>query len=502
MKLELPSGLSDYSLLIQQAGDACIASGITDLYLPDDMRLPCKTPLIFQNYQANQGAYWPFTLHIRGNKSYTGADGTGTILDFSSLTDGFGIGIQGGKGCSIIGVEINGSFVCPVYNVKDFYASTLGNYSTGKCSEAKYHPYLAVAQDPFGPHVPVDGGYTGNDAYGKPLSSYYKGSTNGSTGLYMNNLFLRGFVAGYGSSVNGQTFNGDMVVGDRIQFGNLKYNVICCQDQEKMVRFTNCISWLETHTIFGVGIFGASSPGNFFFDHWNIAGLTNQLVYLNEGGYFQCQMSDMTIESLGRIGPWYTVNGSKITNSKIDFAGYLEAGFYIKDQFSGYGLTLDGCQLRTYGQPTPLTIDTGAYANNYHFINCSFDCVPFYPQNYAAGYTDFMNCYVGGQSSANVLNPIGPSTPSIYAYPTTSDVAGKIQWIDDSLHNISGTTIIALGTFKIGQPIIGTTSQFIFKMVVGVISAIVPGGFTIAYTDPSIDLTQQYYLGTWQTIMK
>jgi hypothetical protein len=493
-------GLSDYSLFLQTEIDNAIATNQAVLDWRGRGLMPCKTPLIVANYQPNQNAYWPFTLRIIGNKSYTGADGTGDILDCSSFTDGFGINFQGGKGCSIYGLEIKGAFINPTTNAKEFYSSRLDNYSVGKCSEAKYHPYFAVAQDYFGPSVPSDGGLTGNDAYGKPWLTYYHGSTNGSTGLYMDNLFLRDFVGGFISSCNGLTNNGDMTIGECIHFENMKYNVCGCQPQEKMNRFSNCISWGATHTIFATGIFGASTPGNYYFDHWNIAGLTNQLMYVNESQYFQSQWDCMTVESIGRIGTIYSVNGTKVSNSKIDFAGYVEAGFYITDHFNGYGVTFDGCQLRTYGQPTPLVVATGPYANNFHFRDCSFDFIPIYPQTYPYGFTDFQNCIIGGQSSANILNPMGPSKPSIYKYGQGSDVAGNIVYFDQSRHDIT-QPIITKGIVTVGEAIVGTSNFIDFK-VLGVVQLVEPNGFTLGYTDPSIDLTKQYYLGQWQTIMK
>ena len=494
----VPVGLSDYAPYFQHGIDSCINNYIPFYYIPAG-RYTMKEPLILQHTINN--TYVFFTIQLIGAGTAGESDGSGTILDWT-LAPGvaFGIGVQDGKGVLIKGIKLWGAFNPPFPGAYAFYNSPLTGYTDGKCRDTQFSPYCAIPIDPFGNAVPSDGGFPGTDAYGISLSTYYRSAKSGSTGIHVTECFLTGWVIDIITSPNGYTQNADNLTFDYLQLGNSKIGIAGCQDQEKNNTVSHVQEWGVIHTCFTTGLYGAGSIGSWFLDHWNIAGYTNEIIYNNQSGYFPTYIDNFYAESIGRIGFMATVNGSKITNSTFNFAGYQEAGSYTSDMISGYGITFDGCQLRVYGQYTPITIATGAGANNMHFINCSFDCVPLYPQTYPYGYSDFLNCYIGAQSSANVLNPLGPSIPSIYAYPTTSNVAAKNVPLDGLTHKLT-SPILSDSTVTLNEPIVGTTN-FIDYKIIGVVTAINKGSFTLSYAPAGLDSTKTYNLYHWITLKK
>lgn len=493
----------DWSPIFQKGIDSCIANNIPEYFIPAG-RFICREPLILSKWSAANGYYVPFSLTIFGTSTFAGADGSGTILDFSSMTSGFGVGIQGGKGVEIKRIKLIGAFNYKLKNAYSFYNSTLQNFTDGVCRDSQYSPYSAIVIDPFGPSVPKDGGFPGKDAYGNSFKTYYRGQRNGSTGTVIEDCYLTNWVIGLITSPNGITQNAELVLADKIQFGNMKICVAGCQDQEKMNRVSNVMEWGVVHTCFATGIYGAGSVGNWYIDHWNIAGYTNQIAYNNQSGYFPSYFSDIYAESVGRIGPIYTANGTTFSNSTINFATILETGSYTDGMISGYGVTFIGCQLRLYGQYSPITILTGAGSNQIHFRDCGFDVVPFYPQTYPYGYSDFSNCAVG--NVYNILNPIGPQTArwdldsSMLGYTFNSNVAAKCVPVDAQTHKLPGI-ISSTGVVVVNEPIVGTYNGVDYK-IVGVVTAKTNTGFVISYMPASIDSTKKYSLYHWKTILK
>jgi hypothetical protein len=485
---------SDWSPYFQHQIDSCIADNISILYIPQGRYL-CLEPLILSNWSAAQGYYAAFSLIVQGTSTFAGADGSGTILDFTQMTSGFGIGIQAGKGVEIHGIKLIGAFAPPLVNAYQFYNSTLQNFTDGKCRDSRFSPYAAISIDPFGPSIPTDSGYAG-------FGSFYRGSTNGSTGTVIEDCYLTNWIIGIITSPNGQTKNAELTIADKIQFGNMKICVAGCQDQEKMNRVSNVMCWGVVHTCFVLGLYGAGSIGNWNLDHWNIAGYTNEIIYDNESGYYPSYLDHIYAESLGRLGTWYSINGSTLSNSSINFAGYQEAGSYTEGMISGYGVTFSGCQLRIYGQyipstaqGTPITILTGSGSNIFHFRDCAFDAVPFYPQNYAYGYTDFSNCTIS--QGYQILNPLAPQKVNAFAYP--SDMAARAVPIDPQTHRLTGV-IATDSTIVSGEPIVGTYNYVDYK-IVGIATP-VSGGFILSYQPASVDSTKAYSLYHWRTIMR
>ncbi len=236
------TGGNDWSPVFQKGIDSCIANNIPYYYIPQG-RYICKEPLILQKWIRSAGYYVPFSLVIKGTSTFAGADGSGTILDFTQMKSGFGIGIQGGKGVEIHGIKLIGAFKPPHKTAQIFYNSSLGNFTDSICRDTRWSPYSAVVIDPFGPSVPADGGFPGVDGYGDSLKTYYRGMRNGSTGTVIEDCNFTNWVIGIITSPNGSTQNAELLIADKIQFGNMKICIAGCQDQEKMNRVSNVMEW-------------------------------------------------------------------------------------------------------------------------------------------------------------------------------------------------------------------------------------------------------------------
>jgi hypothetical protein len=490
---------ADWSSFFQKGIDSCIQNNIP-VYFIAAGRYSCHKPLILHKWSTTQGYYVPFSITIQGTSTFAGADGSGTILDFGEMKNGFGIGIQAGKGVEIKGLKLIGAWNYKFPGAYNFYNTDLAKFTDGQCRDTRFSPYFALTIDPFGPSVPSDGGYPG-------LSTWYRGSTNGSTGTVIEDCYFTNWVGGIITSPNGQTHNADLTIADKIQFGNMKICVAGCQSQEKMNRVSNVMAWGVIHTCFATNVYGAGSVGNWYLDHWNIAGYTNQIAFTNQGGYFPSYFSDFFAESIARIGPINSTNGTTFSNSSINFAGLEECGSYTEGMISGYGLTFTGCQLRVYGQFTPVTINS--LEGLIHFRDCSFETVPFYPQTYPYGYSDFQNCTIN--NSGEILNPMGPQTirPGLsrYGYGINSGVAAKSVPIDGAMHKFpkNGPKLSSLiysdSLVKMGD-IIVVTHDYVDYRVAGVVTALGHKTFTVSYSPVGVDSSKLYAIFRWTPLKK
>ncbi len=509
-----PMALADYSTYFQTGWDQAIQNNLPYYFIPAG-RWPMMHPLIGRLIQNGVYRFWRTNLIGAGTAGEN--DGSGTILDFTNAPHvAFGIGVQCAKGVLIKGIKVWGAFngnvdivgSAGIYKTPyDFYNGSFASYTDGVCRDSRYDPYTGIVVDPFGQSVPADGGFPGTDAYGVSLSTYYFAPLSGSTGVHINEVCIMNWVIDIITSPSGSTANADNLTFDYLRVGNSKINFVGCQDQEKNNVIDHVQSWGSPHTLLATNLYGAGSVGNWFLDHFNVAGYTQQLIYNNQGGYYPTYLDHFYAESIARIGPWYTMNGSKMSESTIGFASPGEAGSYTPDQFSGYGVTFDGCQFRIYGWPLPVTILTGLGANDMHFISCSFEGgVPVYPENYSYGYSDFLNCTLNGESSAMRLNPLGPSgtLPGAYAYPCNSGVAGHNILIDNSPHKFTRSGATFTSTFSGDSVTVGdvitATKDFYTYTVAGYVTDKQPGSYTVSYTTPLIDTAAYYYLNKWKMI--
>lgn len=104
-------------------------------------------------------------------------------------------------------------------------------WNTGSARDSTYSPHCGIAIDPFCNGLPADGGYPG-------LSAYYTANV-GSSGVFLENLNIKGFIVGVAISCSG----GGTQLGDNmiLEKCNLSANKVCVavgqsQDRGVMIR--------------------------------------------------------------------------------------------------------------------------------------------------------------------------------------------------------------------------------------------------------------------------
>jgi hypothetical protein len=330
-------------------------------------------------YSWNGKNYGQVTIDLIGQSSFFQGSGSGTVIDFNGNTSDFGIGIQVGKGCRIIGLELVGGFKPPVLTGFDFFNCSFSNFTDHVSRDQGYSPYAGIVIDPFGYSVPSDGGYPG-------YTSFYRGnSSGGSTGIEITDCFVSNFVVGLITSPNGQTQNAELLYVEKMQFENCKVCIVGCQAQEKLNVVKHVACWGGTHTFFlsgmGVGGYGANTPGNWYIEGVNIAGAVVRLFAIGSGGYFPVYFKNVYTESLGSIG--IATGGQPLTceDCSLDLS-YQQSSAIMDWQFTGT-MHFKDCSIRMYGSNYPVTLNGGVYDN------CIFETVPF------AINASFHNCSQG-----------------------------------------------------------------------------------------------------------
>jgi hypothetical protein len=426
-----PDG-NDCARALQATIDCCIANGsaVNEFFLPDGT-YTCNSPLIQMNWNPGSSTYAFHMIKMTGTNTFSSADGFGSTIDFSGRKDSFGIGVQLGKGASISGIKLIGGFNYSFPGAYSFYSSSFSQMTDGVSRDTTYSPNSGIVVDPFGASIPADGGWPNNDAYSIPLSTYYRGSGGaGSTGTCLDQVYIRNFVIGVISSPNGSTANAEELDMNRMQFGNMKICIVSCQSQEK----NNCCRMVEAWGVIGcffvTGIYGAASPGSYFFSQLNFAGFCNQMVYNPEQSYFPTMWQNIYFESLGKLGTITGTDSATIRDSTLNFATLTaEVLQYPDGQISGQGIYFENCQIRMFGQNSPVTIN--AVNGPLYFSNCSFDVPPFYNEDYNQGYCSFSNCNVAGTNflmNPNDMQTIsGPSFSNTFAYGNIKVKIGNPQ---------------------------------------------------------------------------
>lgn len=350
--------LEDNSAAIQATIDYCRMNNVRVVFIPWGIYKYKKSLIVM-----NPNAF--VTLEILGESSFWDSN-IGSVLYYTG-TDGFGIGIQNGKGCKIRKITLNSVFNPPFVGDRNkFFASAFDDFKDNICRDSRQSPHVAIAIDPFTNlpgQMPTDGGYP-------QLKSYYGLSPNfstqtGSTGTVLEELSINNYVGGIISSPNGYTRNAEISIFRNIQFENLKFCIANCQDQEKANLIDGIYCWGNTHTIFISGVYGSGRmAGNYWIDHANIAGAVVQFIYNDQHGYFPTYISHIFAESLGM---WGTVNSElacSISDSHIDFANTWEGNDITKTLITSYGegVVYRSCNFRIYdGTPHDIKVEGSAY---------------------------------------------------------------------------------------------------------------------------------------------
>ena len=301
-------------------------------------------------------------LNLIGDSSWL--DWTlGTQLNMT-YNEGYGIGVQLGKGVRISGVSVKGRFNP---NLKDFYHQSFDDFSDPNIKDDHYYPYAAISIDPFN----TGGG--------------------GSTGTIIDNVRLFNTCVGVASSPNGGTRNAELTIIEKAQFGYNKVSVSTSHDQERNCVIRDAFAWEAVHTFFASNRYGVGIGGSWTLENINIAGMVNTFIEWRARGYFNLTLKNINTESLGRFG----VIDGKATVSDCEIGFVHPSSVYDAYQVEAMGgVVFKDSKLRYYGQMVPVNVK-----GNATFINCDFEKAPFYGLDpYYSGNggmkPTFKDCYV------------------------------------------------------------------------------------------------------------
>lgn len=358
-------------------------------------------PIIIYNWTGTR--YDQHTVYLEGESSFNASGiGRGAIIRPTNKNL-FGIGLQQSKGGRITGLMIEGQFTPPYTGANyDFYSCSFENYIDPTCRSDRYSPYSGIVIDPFtnGTLPPSGGGYPG-------LTSWYRGTgiNSGSTGVLIDQVYIRRFTVGIICSPNGATQNDELIKITNIQFDSVQLAISGCQAEEKMniVDFLMC--WGNTHTIFSQNAYGVGSVGNWRLTNFNIASNVNRLLYYDGSGFFPLYIDHVYAESIGTLG---VINGkaaAEMRNIVVNFE-YPDISKQTQYQIEAIGnTTFNNCTFRFYGHTYPISI-----RGNAKFKECEFSDVPFCSgeADGQIGLPDFENCWYG--DSAHLLGNTGTYT--------------------------------------------------------------------------------------------
>lgn len=243
------------------------------------------------------------TLEFRGESSMWDSN-IGSEIIYTG-TQGFALGIQNGKGCSIRKMTFKGVFNPPFQNDKaKFYNCKLEEYTDGVCSQKRYAPHAAIIINPF-PNLPgqtpPDGGYVELQKYFGMYPNF--SSQTGSTAIEIDEVSISNFVLGIGSSVNGFTENSEILSYHNIQIEKCALGFSGGQAQEKGNVISNYACW-DGHTLFATGVFGRpKEAGNWTLLYGNIAQMA-QFIDNNSEGYFATNIDYLKAETVARFGTY------------------------------------------------------------------------------------------------------------------------------------------------------------------------------------------------------
>lgn len=209
----------------------------------------------------------------------------------ATFNDGPIIAIQKGKGCVIQGLNLQGP-------------------SIGQ--DTRFGPQAGIAIDPVCYQRPVDGGYASLPYQGSP-------SKGGSTGIRIEDCTTNNTTVGIITSPNGYTQNADCISIINHRFGNHKYGLAGCQDQEKDNKVRDFQAWGKVDVLFQFNKYGAAKPGHWVIDGGNIAGNVKSIIYRSSHKWQPMFMRDVYGESLENIGFWDTELSDSMTDCTFKF---------------------------------------------------------------------------------------------------------------------------------------------------------------------------------------
>lgn len=194
-------GVTDDAPAIQAAINAAILSTTVKKVKFRPKNYKINSPIIL--YRLSGSDYTFFNLDLEGSVNANAGVGTRCTQLTCGHKDTFAIGLQNARSCTISNLLLVGGYSF-TKTYKQICESDITAWAESGVRDSQFSPYSGIAVDPFGTSVPADGGYPG-------LSSYYKSSAGGSSGVSVRNCSINNFVVGYSISNNGTTPNAEAI---------------------------------------------------------------------------------------------------------------------------------------------------------------------------------------------------------------------------------------------------------------------------------------------------
>lgn len=428
-------GTTDDTSAIQAAIDAAIAS--TSIHTVRFMAKNYKItgPLICCKLSA--GAYVTFNLNLIGDVNANAGVGTRCTQITCTHKDTFAIGIQNGRSCTIQNLLITGAYSY-TKTFKEIAEGDVNDWAATGVRDERYSPYAGITIDPFGTSIQADGGYPG-------LSSYYKASAAGSSGISVRDCYITNFVVGYSISNNGTTPNAESINIYNTRIYNTKIAWSSGQSQTRACAMNDCavfscLTAIDTE-IYGDSLGSAPVVNNLIVS--KVKNIVN--ISINRAVF---SASDIYAEETWKIG---VITGDKIANFrnctfKLNYGNNSD---YVKgpDTYLGGGgeASFYSCDFTKSGDQTYNAIFSNITAS---FYNCNFESLN--PPYSTSNALNFYDCTFAGKKLTQGQRYVGTSTGylSYNGVNLKKSLPGVTTQI---MHNIlpSGNSIANIGSVSI-----------------------------------------------------
>lgn len=275
-----------------------------------------------------------------------------------TFDNGFGIGYEMCKGCTIKNLFITGQYTLP-NNLTPFQIDMLpaSAWQDGVHSFNRSAPYAGIAADfasDSNDYVQASPGYPADSMYqGLHQYSITGMGTSGSTAVNITGCFIANFVVGIVNSpayqLNGELLNFN---DNQLSYDFVGYAFTQAQAKMNLVRDLEC--WGQVYCLFDGNRFGIGhGDGSIcpIVDGVNIAGTVNELIDHNAAS-FAVHLNNVYAEGLFRLGALNAAQGANFENFNVDFQqdGLPTVPLVPSpgEFFTGNGVTFTNCAFRIY----------------------------------------------------------------------------------------------------------------------------------------------------------
>lgn len=416
------SGLVNDQPAIQAAVDFAIANSIKQVFFPvGNYRI--DSPIIV--YKLSSGAYTTFNLDLVGAVNANAGLTNQCSRITCNFNNAFGIGYQNARSGTIKNLLIVGQYSTPSNKtVKQVFEQDISQW-TSVCRDETNSPHAGIVIDPFGTTLPVDGGYPG-------LSSYYKASAAGSSGVTVRDCYITNFVVDFlvsaFNTANAESIN---IYNTRLYIS--KIAAAYGQPQTRGCAMNGCAIFLCFNAIDTV-TYGQQIGSAPYIDGLLVSTVKNIInidCVRGHGAFYRIEA-----EAFWKIG--IIAGGASMTdcifklqygNSATDFSkapDTLVGGFG--------GISFSRCEFNKAGDTNWNASFAGSSCS---FDGCSFDTqqVPYYTAQGNASIS-FKNSSVGGLvlSEGYDRKFLVSSNPGIYAHH-----GGTIERQNGVIHRLRNT---------------------------------------------------------------